>query len=417
MLFLSLLHQSAHAQRIIKIEGKYALMNYRDEVVSGTFDTIYEHNDFYYFRTNNRFGAAHERQLEAIDWKNFSPLFDEIIYLNVSNEMRFVVRLNGKYGVCDANMKLQSPVAYDTIYTPRNWIGNICFEKNGKTAFHPFRDVLIADSLKFDFDQIHSSSYWLTTYRKGTKYGFFTRWNMESHSLPPVFDSVPKMGDAFIETWRDGVKTYYYSYDLLSHKSWTEPFSLEVGKGIKFLNFVGEGAFEIAGPQRTEQCMLEYYNFLIGTRPEDDLMCIDMSYQTVMEQFQNPTAQETLVPFWYERGYRDRDSVLMVKIRTPIDNGMVRETYISLRNLEELASVELKASETTVLKQCEWNFDYIALCIQEENGKVKRPYGFFEIDRTENFRRTKPMVDSYHKRGGGGSSSKKWMDILWMGGG
>jgi len=405
------------SQEIVKLGKKYSLMNDQLEVYSSEFDNIYVIDDHYYFQNGKKLGLIHKTKLETTDWNKFVTEYDLINNLNSGSDvLRFSVAKNGKFGVMDTYGKVQSGLTYDSVYVTRFWTGNIFFKMNNKLAFHPAKDSLIEKNLVFEYDEVLlPSTNWLTAYRKGDKYGFFTRLNQHAYTIPPTFDSIPKQGDAFIETWTNGLKTYYYSYDLLLHHGWTKSFDLELGQGIKFMEFDGSNGFEVPGPKRTEKCFVEYHNLIVCNKDKADIMVIDLSDGLSQDLLQNPTAVESLVQLNYEKGYSDADSLLMIKVRIPIDEKTVKEVYYSFRNLDELASVEIGIDETTILKQCEWNYDFVGLYIENEEGKAKKPFGFFKIDFPGTFRRTKPMVDGYHKSGGS-SGGGKWMDILWMGG-
>ncbi len=414
VLFLS--NFSALSQEIVKLGKRYSLMNTKHEVFSNEFDNIYVDGDHYYFQNGKKLGLIHKSQLESTDWDKFVTEYDLINNLNSGNDtLRFALAKNGKFGVADKFGKLQSGLIYDSVFVTRFWTGNLFFKLNNKLAFHPFKNALNEKNLVFEYDQVLSSTNWVTAYRKGDKYGFFTRWDQHAFTIPPIFDSVPKQGDAFVETWTNGVKTYYYSYDLLLHHGWTKSFDLELGQGIKFMEFDGQNGFEVPGPKRTEKCFVEYHNLVVCNKDKADIMVIDLSDGLSPDLLQNPTAIESLVQLNYEKGYSHGDSLLMIKVRIPIDEKTVREVYYSFRNLDELASIEIGIDEATVLKQCEWNYDFIAVYIENADGKAKKPYGFFEVDFPGTFKRTKPMVDGYHKSGGS-SGGGKWMDILWMGG-
>ncbi len=415
-LIILLLSSNAFSQEIVKLGKRYSLMNDKHEVFSTEFDNIYVIDDYYYFQNGSKLGMIHKSRLETTDWDKFVTEYDLINNLNSGNDtLRFAVAKNGKFAVADKYFQLQSELIYDSVFVTRYWTGNIFFKLNGKLAFHPSHKALIKNNLVFEYDAVLPGDEWVTAYRKGNKYGFFTRKNQQANMIPPVFDSVPKRGDAFIETWINGKKTYYYSYDLVSYNSWIKQFELDLGPNTTFYNFYNEKSFVVPGPQRTERCFIEFTYLVVGNGGKPDFMVIDLSDGLIREEFQNPTAVENLVQLNYKEIFGS-DSLLMIRVRTAIDDERVREVYYSLRNLEELVSVEISADETTVLKQCDWNYDFVALYMETEKGKAKKPYGFFEIERPGTFRRTKPMKDASHKNSIGGGGGGKWMDIFWMGG-
>jgi len=412
-----LLSSNAFSQEIVKLGKRYSLMNDKHEVFSSEFDNIYVIDDYFYFQNGSKLGMIHKSQLETTDWNKFVTEYDLINNLNSGNDtLRFAVAKKGKFGVADKYLKLQSELIYDSVYVTRYWTGNIFFKLNNKLAFQPAHGIFDEKNLVFEYDEVLPAGDWVTAYRKGNKYGFFTRKDQKAYTIPPIFDSVPKRGDAFIETWIAGKKTYYYSYDLVSHHSWEKQFNLDLGPNTAFYSFYNEKSFVIPGPQRTETCFIEFNNLVIGNDGKPDYMVIDLSDGLIRDQFQNPTAVENLVQLNYAKGYSSPDSLLMLRVCIQVDEETVKETYYSLRNLEELVSIEIGVDQTTILKQCDWNYDFVALYIQDESGKIKKPYGFFEIDDPGTFRRTKPMIDGYHKSHSGKSGGGKWMDIFWMGG-